>query len=428
MAMLVLAPAAAADIINVPADQPMIQMAIQLASDGDEIVVQPGQYIEHLDLLGKAITIRSIDPQNPIIVDLTRVVGPATNPTVRCVTTEGPDTILRGLTFTHLHPLSSGHGMYIDAASPTVEYCVFRDNHTTEDGGGMSLMPDSDPTLRHCRFDGNTAENGGGMHLQYQCFPIIDECTFSDNVANDQGGGLGCSGGIPDLTDSTFSGNSAARGGGMYLQFAPIDWAFSGCHFSENDASDRGGGLYLDFCSLEISSCVFSSNTAETGAGVFNSDQAPRFTSCDFLGNTASNSAGGVYNDTSTPTFTNCYFEGNGANRNGGMRNWLSDPRIVRCTFIGDTSNSRVDSVGGSEWTLDVPNPPPAMGACCLGSDCVVTTEGECLAAGGTYHGDYTSCADVTCPEDCLGDLDGDGVVSQADLGILLSVYGDDCP
>jgi spore coat protein A len=42
---------------------------------------------------------------------------------------------------------------------------------------------------------------------------------------------------------------------------------------------------------------------------------------------------------------------------------------------------------------------PQPTGACCLpDGSCVVDEEGDCLAAGGTYHGDFTTCGDVECP------------------------------
>ncbi len=54
-------------------------------------------------------------------------------------------------------------------------------------------------------------------------------------------------------------------------------------------------------------------------------------------------------------------------------------------------------------------NGPTPSGACCLvDGTCVEVTEANCLAMGGTYSGDDTECAQVTCPQPagacCLDD------------------------
>jgi hypothetical protein len=45
--------------IHVPADQPTIQKAINVAANGDTVLVAPGTYVENIDFSGKVITVVS---------------------------------------------------------------------------------------------------------------------------------------------------------------------------------------------------------------------------------------------------------------------------------------------------------------------------------------------------------------------------------
>jgi len=69
-----------------------IQTAIDNAVDTDEIVVAPGTYFETIDFLGKAVTIRSMDPLDPVVVMNTVIDGEGSLHVVQCLSGEGPDT------------------------------------------------------------------------------------------------------------------------------------------------------------------------------------------------------------------------------------------------------------------------------------------------------------------------------------------------
>src|SRR5688500_10727587 len=82
----------AADI-RVPADQPTIQSAISMATNGDEIRVAPGTYIENLNFLGKAIRVTS--EQGP---QVTTIDGNQSGSVVVFTSGEGPLAVLSGFT------------------------------------------------------------------------------------------------------------------------------------------------------------------------------------------------------------------------------------------------------------------------------------------------------------------------------------------
>lgn len=151
--------------INVPADYDTIQLAIDAAFDGDEVIVAPGTYNEVVDFKGKAIHLRSSDGPDVTTIDATGL----DNSAVLAITGEGSDTILEGFTITG----GTGH-----------EISTF-----TFVGGGMTIKQTS-PTVIDCVFTENSAQWGGGMYVIYDSQPSITDCVFADNTAWKLGGGI----------------------------------------------------------------------------------------------------------------------------------------------------------------------------------------------------------------------------------------------
>ncbi len=143
-----------------------IQDAIDNAVGTDEIVVAAGTYFEMINFLGKAITVRSTDPQDPVVVANTIIDGTGHFHVVQCVSGEGPDTVLEGFVITGGNANSFpdnnfGGGMYNNNSNPTVTNCTFSENSADFRGGGM-YNSSSTPTVTDCTFCGNSPEHIDG--------------------------------------------------------------------------------------------------------------------------------------------------------------------------------------------------------------------------------------------------------------------------
>ncbi len=170
-------------IVQIPADYEHNQDAIDASRSGDEIMVAPGTYYEAIDLLGKAVTLRSSHGPEVTTIDASGLESPV----VRCVAGTGADASLDGFTLTG-GDATRGGGMYNYYGSPTVANCMFRGNSADMGGGICNFY--SSPTVTNCAFSGNSADHGGAMYNAKASSPTVTNCTLGGNVAGFSGGGM----------------------------------------------------------------------------------------------------------------------------------------------------------------------------------------------------------------------------------------------
>ena len=235
-----------------PADFNNIQAAVDVAVNGDEIVVAPGTYTSNatqvVDMLGKEIWLHSIKGEQVTIID-----GEGARRGIYCGNSETSNTIIEGFTITNGFTFNgSAGGMYNNNSSPMLINCVFTGNSANLGVGGGMYNTGGSPTLTNCTFTNNSASKGGGMY-NTSSSPTLTDCTFTGNSAT-IGGGMSNAGGSPTLTNCTITNNTAIfSGGGMQNNNSSptlIDTTVCGNTLDQinGDWIDNGGNTLADEC------------------------------------------------------------------------------------------------------------------------------------------------------------------------------------
>lgn len=242
-----------------PADFNNIQAAINDANVGDIIEVKPGTYTgagnRDIDFKGKAITVRSTDPNDPSVVAETIIDCNGSETEYHrgffFHMDEAGDSILNGLTITKGYHYSGG-GIYIkEGSNPVITNCIIIANSVVTHGGGI-YCDDSSPLISDCVIKGNSSDSGGGGI--YGCNGNINRCIISGNSAEGGGGGAGACG--ASFSNCLISGNWASRGigGALWGCFGPIN----NCTIVGNFSHDGRGVLY--HCTRIIINCIIWDN------------------------------------------------------------------------------------------------------------------------------------------------------------------------
>lgn len=172
-----------------------LQHAVTDANDGDQIVAAQGVYEEKVSFAGKAVTIRSEDPNDPAVVAGT--ILRSTGSTVAFTSNEEAGSVLAGFTVT-----GGSEAVYCYNAAPIVTRCVL----TGSLGAGMRLVGASNPTVTQSRIVANGAagiEMGaptGGRTVQ-QNAAMFRNCLIAGNR------GEGVRGGKPTTVNCTIVEN-----------------------------------------------------------------------------------------------------------------------------------------------------------------------------------------------------------------------------
>ncbi|MCH2134255.1 MAG: hypothetical protein MK116_10935 [Phycisphaerales bacterium] len=203
--------------LNVPGEYPTIQEAIDAASAGDTILVGPGVYDGPIDI-NENVQIISTDGAETTAID-----GSSTSDSVVSIVQRNHFTLLKGFTIQNGdggtpvgqdETIIVGGGVRILGGFPSIESCVFENNHSGYGGGVHS--DGAFVTIRDCVFRGNSASANAGGALAINGGVEFDSCVFDDNFATQDGGGVKIVKGTSMIRNCQITNNSALDGGGLF--------------------------------------------------------------------------------------------------------------------------------------------------------------------------------------------------------------------
>lgn len=239
-----------ATVIHVPSEQPTIQAGIDVATEGDTVLVADGTYSgvgnDWIDFHGKNLVVKSINGAQATILDGSTDPSDTFVMAFRMSNAENQSSVIEGFEIREFNAA----GIQSLGASPTIKNCIFSNNISRQvigGRGGAIFISDSDSLLlQNCIFTSNVVV---ALLSDFGLFPSMGGAIYSKNSSFKI---IGC----------TFSGNEAEG----YLGIPPLQ-----------DANGFGGAIYIENTPnaiIDISNCIIYGNSADSGGAIYYSGES----------------------------------------------------------------------------------------------------------------------------------------------------------
>jgi predicted outer membrane repeat protein len=410
-----------ATIINVPVDIDSIQGGINMAINGDTVLVQPSTYVENINFSGKNIVVGSLTltTGDTSYISNTVIDGDSSGSVVMFENGEDSTTVLSGFTITNGSGrpddiASEGGGIYCDSANPRIEnckiinnfanqgggiYCRFsnsrwrnvlvKDNSsysdiamTSGDGGGI-YFENSNADWVNVEIVNNTAEHdGGGIFAGGSNIYSVNFKIYG-NFADYNGGGIS-EGGEIYMREGEICGNSAEEGGGIISGESTTLEKVLVCN---NIASSGKGGGIISGESTTLKKVLVCNNSASSfGGGIYSCGAEVRLINTTVCYNTGLVYGGGIYEtDQGYSILVNTILWGNLPQEVFFNQTGAPNSIVIAYSDIKDSTNSIHTNNNGTIFWLDgnIAQDPLFVGGNPF--DYNLTAGSPCVDAGTSY-------------------------------------------
>jgi len=139
-----------------------------------------------------------------------------------------------------------GGAIYVAQSSPTIENCTFADNTASAGGGAIAFDVASGWTVTGCTFTGNASAGTGGAVQANSSSGAFAACSMGSNHAATYGGAIAWDSslaGTLSVSGSTIELNSAAAGGALAVVGGTRSFAVSNSRICRNTPNNFSGGV-----------------------------------------------------------------------------------------------------------------------------------------------------------------------------------------
>ena len=225
------------------------------------------------------------------------------------------------------------------------------------------------------------------------------------------------------------------------LECVTVRGGLTGTPIPSQPSALAGGGIFGTDSAASVRSCVIDGNVAAFGGGAYFLRCTGSVTECVFKNNSASADGGGFQTNAGIQTLTDVTIQANFANSRGaGMHIVQGVIRLARVQVLDNYCGNIVGGIsfspsGTQPMLLDLVNCRVSgnTAAVAYGGVAMLGSLTAPISMSGTticdnlprpnMFGPYENLGGNTVC-DCVGDLNVDGVINGADLGLMLSSWG----